>query len=64
MSTTRPLTSPSMRRPTRRKTDAIGSAIEIDQISTRQKADPYPIDQSESVLRALRNEKEKRKNSN
>ena len=56
MATTRPPTSLPVRRPARRKADAVGSAVEIGQIATRQKADPYPIDQSESVLRALCNE--------
>ena len=55
MTTTRPLTLPSVRCPARRKTDAVGSAVEIGQIATRQKADLYPIDQSESVLQALCN---------
>ena len=61
MTSTRPPTSPSVRRPARRKTDAVGSAVEIGQIATHQKADPYPIDQSESVLQALCNEKKAEK---
>ena len=61
MATIRPLTSLPVRCPARRKADAVGSAVEIGQIATRQKADPYPIDQSESVLHALCNEKKAEK---
>ena len=43
-------------RPPRRKADAIGAAVEVAQIATRQKDDPHPIPKEESVLRAIADE--------
>ena len=37
--------------------DAVDCAVEIGKIATRDKADPYPIDQSESVLRPFATKK-------
>ena len=51
-----PIPTPTTKRPPRRKADAIGAAVEVAQIATRQKDDPHPIPKEESVLRAIADE--------